>query len=94
MARITCPDCHQTYPGGERAGHCAACHQTFIGLVSFDAHRVGPFPDGRHCQIQPYESTTANGGTRYGHWADADGNWHHGRKLTQADRERLYGDAA
>jgi hypothetical protein len=30
---------------------CAACGAVFAGVRAFDAHRVGPYPDGRRCLI-------------------------------------------
>ncbi len=85
MTNPTCPDCKKTFPGSNNAGHCRSCHRTFIGLKSFDAHRMGAFPDGRHCDLVPYELPSPSGKTRYGHWADDHGFFHHGRKLTAED---------
>jgi hypothetical protein len=36
---ITCR-CNATWTGVNRA-HCSACHNTFGGVTSFDAHRKG-----------------------------------------------------
>ena len=81
--------CGKTFPAGERAGHCGACHENFIGLTAFDAHRTGPY-DNRQCVIQPYETTTETGSTRYGHWADDRGYWRHGKQLTDAEKAALF----
>lgn len=87
MATATHPTCGKTFPGSNSAGHCATCCETFIGLTAFENHRVGDFPDGRRCEIQPYESVGDDGKTRFGHWADDRGYWHHGKRMTQADKE-------
>lgn len=89
MTTTTHGACGKTIPTGSRAGHCGACHENFIGLTAFDAHRTGPY-DNRTCQIQPYETVGDNGKTKYGHWADNNGNWHHGRQLTADERTALF----
>ena len=78
-----CLDCQQIIPGGERAGHCATCHQTFIGLTSFDKHRVGEHGVNRRCELQPYTLETVDHQIRYGHWPDKNGHWHYGRRYTR-----------
>ncbi len=45
---VTCHTCHRVYPGGERGGHCTACHESFSSDVMFDRHRVGKW-DQRRC---------------------------------------------
>jgi hypothetical protein len=81
MPNLTCKDCKKPFPHSERAGHCTACHETFIGLAAFDAHRVGEHgtPD-RRCELKPEESTGEKGQTAYGHWQDERGYWHHGKR--------------
>lgn len=37
---ITCGGCSNIWTGVNRA-HCSACHYTFGGMTSFDAHRKG-----------------------------------------------------
>ena len=88
MTNPTCPDCHTTFPSSNSAGHCRSCHRTFIGGTSFDAHRMGDFPNNRYCDVLPYEYP-GESGTRYGHWADDRGFLHYGRKLTTEDRAKL-----
>lgn len=86
----THPKCGKHYPGNNTHGHCARCCETFAGLTSFDAHRVGtPGSDARRCEIQPYEIPTENGGVRYGHWMDNNGFWHFSKRLTAEEREEL-----
>lgn len=68
MSQITCPRCDNRYPNNSRAGHCGGCHETFIGLGAFDAHRVGPHGPERRCEV-----TVA-------HWADKSGHWHIGER--------------
>lgn len=85
------PKCGKAFPNGERAGHCPTCCETFIGLTSFEAHRVGAFPNERRCEIQPYENgLTETGKSKYGHWADEKGHWHYGRQLTQTEKTELF----
>ena len=86
--KATHPKCGKTFPGGDGSGHCSACCETFIGLTSFDAHRVGPYTD-RRCEIQPYE-TPVEGKTRYGHWKDDRGYYRYGRRLTKEERAELW----
>lgn len=88
MAQATHPKCGKTFPAGNQAGHCASCCQTFIGNTAFENHRIGEHgtPD-RRCAIQPYETVGDDGKSRYGHWKDDRGYWHHGRKLTDEDKK-------
>lgn len=90
MPLLTHPKCQKQFPNNNRTGHCSACCRTFVGLASFDAHRVGENADTRRCEIQPYETTTDRG-VRYGHWEDAHGYWHHGRKLTKDEKAAIWG---
>ena len=86
------PKCGKTFPGGSQAGHCGSCCETFIGLVAFEAHRVGSHSENtRHCQMQPYETTSDEGKTIYGHWQDDRGYWHHGKRLTKDEKEAIWG---
>ncbi|WP_296249646.1 hypothetical protein [uncultured Stenotrophomonas sp.] len=89
----THPKCGKTFPRNNTHGHCSGCCETFSGLVAFDAHRVGEGHE-RRCEIQPYETPTDNGRTRYGHWRDNNGYLHYGKKLTRAEKEHLWGNAA
>ena len=34
----TCGGCDKNWTGAARA-HCSACHETFSGITTFDAHR-------------------------------------------------------
>ena len=73
------PKCGKRFPGGNQAGHCAACCETFIGLGAFEAHRVGTHtPDTRRCELQP------------DHWQDERGYWHHGQRLTEEQKAKLW----
>lgn len=87
---LTHPKCGKQFPHGSRTGHCSGCCETFIGLEAFDAHQT-PDGDRVRCEIRPYETPADNGGTRYGHWADERGYWHHGRQLTSAEKDRIWG---
>ena len=84
-----CPDCKKTFPGGERAGHCAACCETFIGLAAFEAHRVGEHgtPD-RRCELKPETYTNSKGQTAHGHWRDDNGYLHIGQRGYWADESK------
>jgi hypothetical protein len=88
VAIVKCPDCKNTFPSGDRAGHCSACCRTFIGLNAFEAHRVGQHgtPD-RRCELQPETRTDDDGRIRYGHWQDERGYWHVGQRGFWGDRE-------
>ena len=69
MSKVTCIRCKQNFPYSGSAGHCGGCHNTFIGLGSFDAHRVGAHgtPE-RRCEITDK------------HWTDKNGYWHIGKR--------------
>ncbi|GAA3705848.1 hypothetical protein GCM10023081_47070 [Arthrobacter ginkgonis] len=94
MASVTHPKCGKTFPGGERTGHCGACCETFIGLISFEAHRVGEHgtPD-RRCELKPYISHRKEypHTTLFGHWPDERGFWHFGEKLTDEQKATVFG---
>ena len=66
-----CPDCGQSFPGGDGYGHCSVCCETFRGLTAFDAHRVGEHGVDRRCEI------------REQHWRDERGHWHYGERDTR-----------
>jgi hypothetical protein len=76
-SKITCVNCGKQWPHTNRYGHCAAegCHETFVGLGAFDAHRVGKHgtPD-RRCEI----------GEK--HWQDEKGYWHTGKRLEAGEK--------
>ena len=93
--KLTHPKCGKQFPNGNRAGHCAACCETFIGLAAFEAHRVGEHGTGRRCEMKPYVShrRAAPGGlviTTFGHWQDDNGYWHYGEKLTAEQKAELW----
>jgi hypothetical protein len=79
MSRPVHPKCGKSFPGGNRAGHCAACCETFIGAVAFDAHRTGQQGIDRRCEL-----TAA-------HWQDESGYWHVGEKLTDEQKAKMWG---
>ena len=85
---VTHPACKKQFPANNTHGHCSGCCETFVGLTSFDAHRVGTHDTDRRCEIQPYETKTENG-TRYGHWQDKHGYWKYGKQLTEQERATL-----
>jgi hypothetical protein len=47
--KLTHPKCGKAYTHSERVGHCAACCETFKGIIAFDLHRVGEHGAGRRC---------------------------------------------
>lgn len=75
---MSCPDCHAPLLNGQRFGHCAACHRTFMGLGAFDKHRRGPW-EARVC-IDPAmdTATTLTGKPLARWWQDGNGRWHEG----------------
>jgi hypothetical protein len=76
MSKAKCPDCGETFPGSNSAGHCAACCRTFIGLTAFDAHRVGDHGVDRRCEI------------REKHWQDERGYFHYGPRDNRFEKEQ------
>ena len=90
------PKCGRRFPSGNRAGHCAACCETFIGQTAFEAHRVGEHGVDRRCidliaAADAYEMGEENAAP---FWTDERGYWHHGAKLTDEQKAALYGKAA
>ena len=65
--KITHPKCGKTFPSNNTHGHCASCHETFVGLAAFDAHWVGTSAD-RHCENPA--------GLKGEWWTDDHGYWH------------------
>ena len=43
--------CGARWKNSERAAHCADCHVTFTSDSGFEAHRYGPYDEGRQCRI-------------------------------------------
>lgn len=86
------PKCGKRFPATNTAGHCPVCCESFIGLAAFDMHRVGrPGTPERRCQLQPYEGVGKDGVTKvYGHWQDAQGCWHYGRKISEQEKADLW----
>jgi hypothetical protein len=76
------PRCGKSYPGGDGAGHCATCCETFIGLGAFDRH-LWRQEDGTYVHREPVENIGL-------WWKDARGYWHHGQRLTEEQRKELW----
>ena len=72
------------------AYHCAGCHETFVGLTAFDRHRRQDGGSGM-CVIDP---VSADPFVDSGFWADDNGLWHSGRRLTEAERQAIFGRAS
>lgn len=75
------PKCGKSYPGGDGAGHCAVCCETFIGLGAFDKH-FSRNEDGSYFHRTPLEVDLW--------WKDTRGYWHHGQRLTEEQRKELW----
>lgn len=75
MSKVRCADCGTVFPNSHRVGHCGkgGCHETFVGLTAFDAHRVGQHGVNRRCEI------------REKHWQDDRGFWHYGPRDPRFD---------
>lgn len=68
-----CPRCNLRW-GGLKTAHCAACHETFTTVSTFDKHRAGSHASGtRHC-LPPAEVGLVEAGRAYPCWAQA-GTW-------------------
>ena len=72
------PKCGKSFTNSDAIGHCAACCETFVGLEAFDKHRRG----GK-CNKLP--------GTDPLFWQDGGGRWHYSRRMTEADKARVFG---
>jgi hypothetical protein len=62
-----CRDCHVSWPGGNRHGHCAACHRTFAGIAAFDAHQAtknGEISDSCLCSASDTKAAKESTGDR------------------------------
>mgnify|MGYP007086377473 CR=1 FL=1 len=75
----------------DSAYHCNGCHDSFIGLTAFDAHRIYESKESekRICFMDiasdPYEA----GSKQF--WADAEGYWHLGKKMTDEEKKAIWG---
>jgi hypothetical protein len=91
MSAATCRCGARWHQAGNRTGHCAACHRTFSGITTFDAHQR--MADGRSICLDPSDLTIkATGGPRFKTFIDTEGAevWR-----SAADRpDDTYGGAA
>lgn len=91
VPNVTHPKCGKSFPNNNTHGHCGNCCETFSGLSSYDAHRHWSGNE-RYCKILPYDmGTTENGNPVYGHWQDDNGYWKYGKKLTEAEKRKIFG---
>lgn len=83
----TCYECHAPLLNGQRFGHCAGCHRSFMGIVAFDKHRRGP-AENRVC-IDPEtdDAVTKTGKPVAKWWLDKNGRWHDGERDPRFDNE-------
>ena len=88
MSRATHPKCGKSFPGGDRAGHCATCCETFIGLATFDAH-LSRDESGAYLHLDP---STAPEKAKW--WRDGSGYWHKGARLTEEQKAKMFGATA
>ena len=72
--------------GNNTLGHCAQCHQTFMGERAFDRHQMHDRADGRPTCIDPAADPREKPGKW---WMDDRGRWHEGPRMTEAQREAL-----
>jgi hypothetical protein len=78
------PRCGKRFPSGHRAGHCAVCCETFIGLATFDRH-LSRDEEGKYLHLDP---ATADADQKW--WADDNGNWHKGDRLTEEQKAEMF----
>lgn len=71
--RVYHPRCNKSWPNSDTVGHCAACCETFYGLEAFDKHRRGGV-----CKTSDAKF-----------WQDDKGWWHHGKRMSEEQREKL-----
>ena len=71
---------------GNMSGHCSACHETYYGVSAFDAHQR-LVDDEIVCERPAANSK----GKPIEWWADEDGQWHLGRRLTAEEKQRIWG---
>ena len=77
--------CGKTFPNSSRVGHCGGCHETFVGLGAFDQHRIGQGKERRCLDL-------FDGIAEF--WQDDRGFWHFGAKLTEEQKETMWGAKA
>ena len=88
MSKATHPKCGKTFPGGDSAGHCAVCCETFIGLATYDAHLTRD-ESGAYQHLDP---AAADATAKW--WLDDRGYWHKGNRLTAEQKATMFGAAA
>lgn len=75
----TCPKCGKRIPNRSTYCHCAACHETFTGIVAFDEHRRG------FACLDPATIIPRPNGDTFSR--DHLGHWHFGEAKTAAEWE-------
>ena len=80
-----CKKCQQRIRQiGNRTGHCANCHETYIGEAAWNNHYHMNFDTGEMFCRSP---VLVEGKW----WLDDEGYWHYGKRLTAEDKERIWG---
>jgi len=82
------PRCGKRFPAGSRAGHCAVCCGTFIGLSAYDAH-LSRDESGAYIHLDP--ATLPTDAPKNDWWADESGHWHKGARLTDEQKAQMFG---
>lgn len=85
------PKCGKRYPSGNRAGHCAKCCETFIGLTAYDAH-LSRDSNGKYLHLNPETLPTDDAKNDW--WSDEHGYWHKGARLTEEQKAEMFGAAS
>jgi hypothetical protein len=88
MSKPVHPKCGKSFPGGDGAGHCANCCETFIGLATFDAHLTRD-ESGTYHHTNPAEAPAE---AKW--WLDDRGYWHKGNRLTEEQKAAMFGAKA
>ena len=78
------PKCGKRFPNNQRAGHCAVCCETFIGLATYDAH-LSRDESGAYLHLD-----LANADPALKWWADERGYWHKGDRLTDEQKAKMW----
>ncbi|PBC39024.1 hypothetical protein CJ179_38790 [Rhodococcus sp. ACS1] len=61
--------CGNIWTGGNTS-HCTACHENFVGITAFDAHRTGGWGN-RKC-LDPADAGMFDAGRKYLCWTLTD----------------------
>lgn len=81
MTKVLHPKCGKRFANAASVGHCAECCETFVGLGAYDKH-LSRDDAGKYTHRDPAVEGLW--------WLDDRGYWHHGPRLTEAQKAELF----